>query len=104
MRKCSLFLLFVYSFCLPSTSFSQQFQDTTYTAYQLKADFKVLKEALIAVHPALYEYQTSAEFEEKCQKVESSLKDGMTDLDFLIAVSAITKTIGCWQFTCLTNE
>jgi len=91
----NLFLLLIFLFFVPNNSYSQKFQNKTYTANQLKADLLVFKEALIAVHPALYKYQTPIEFEEQCEKVEKALKDGMTDLDFLKLVSTITKTIGC---------
>ncbi len=95
MQNSILRVLLISLFFCPTLIFSQKLQDKTFTANQLQADFKVLKEALKAVHPALYEFQTPAEFEARCQKVENALKDGMTDLDFLALISSITKTIGC---------
>lgn len=99
MRNNLFLPLLISLLFIPTLIFSQKFQDKTFTANQLQADFEVLKEALKAVHPALYEYQTPAEFEARCQKVENALKDGMTELDFLIQVSTITKSIGCAHTT-----
>ncbi len=95
MRNNPYLPLFISLIFFPTLSFSQILQDRVFTAEQLKADFVVLKEAMKAVHPALYDYQTPAEFEERCQTVEKALKDGMTELDFLLQVSTITKSIGC---------
>lgn len=80
-------------------SHSQKFQDSIYTANQLKSDLVILKDALTSIHPSLYAYQTPEQLAEKFTKVDAALKDGMTDLDFLNLISSITKTIGCGHTT-----
>ena len=95
MKNTILLLFTTYLFASPFNSFGQKFQDRTFTAIQLKEDFKVLKAALTSIHPSLYSFQTEKQLAEKFAKVEASIEDGMTELDFLTLVSTITKSIGC---------
>ena len=70
-----------------------------YEIAQLQFDFKILKEALIKIHPGLFWYQTESQFEERCKHVYNEIKSPMTETDFYKLVRPLVGDVKCGHTT-----
>lgn len=62
---------------------------------QLQEDFKILKQALIELHPALYRYSTKAAIEIAFDELENTFSKDLTTAQVFIELSKFTAKIKC---------
>ncbi|MEM1124155.1 MAG: S41 family peptidase [Bacteroidota bacterium] len=77
----------------------QLLQDSLYTKAEIIEDLTFLEQILKNSHPALYEYQTELEMNERFQEARNQVRDTMTDHDMLNLLAPIIKPIGCGHTT-----
>jgi Peptidase family S41 len=66
-----------------------------YSAQQLQADFAVFKKTLIAIHPAIYRYNTPESLEKDFTELEAKLNKPMDESEFFVLISQFTNKIKC---------
>lgn len=67
----------------------------TFSPEKLKEDFKILKDALVKIHPGIYRYQTPESFEKLSAEFENKLNRNFSEGEFFIFVSQFTNRIFC---------
>ncbi len=66
-----------------------------YSAQQLQADFAVFKKTLIAIHPAIYRYNTPESLEKDFTELGANLNKPMAESEFFVLISQFTNKIKC---------
>ncbi len=66
-----------------------------YSAQQLQADFAVFKKTLIAIHPAIYRYNTPESLEKDFTELGAKLNKPMAESEFFVLISQFTNKIKC---------
>lgn len=67
----------------------------TFSPEKLREDFKILKDAIVKIHPGIYRYQTPESFEKLSAEFESKLDRNFSEGEFFIFISQFTNRIFC---------
>ena len=70
-------------------------KDTLYTVKQLKEDFFILRNALEEGHPGLYRYTLKKEFDKMFEKIDQSLDEPMSEIEFFLELNPLIADIHC---------
>jgi hypothetical protein len=65
------------------------------TAAQAHADVALLRQALEDIHPGLYRYSSKGVMDQSFDRLETSIKDGSTDVRLYGAISVLLASIRC---------
>lgn len=68
---------------------------TPLTPAQVKRDFRVLRSALVTLHPGLYRYQSVARFDSAIAREERALARGASRADVYLAVARLAAQVRC---------
>lgn len=69
--------------------------DSTYMVDQLKEDFTILRNALEEGHSGLYRYTSKDEFDKLFEKMNQSLTEPMTEIEFYVKLYPLITKIRC---------
>ena len=69
--------------------------DTLYTVKQLKEDFVILRNALEEGHAGLYRYTLKEEFDKMFDKIDQSLTESLSEIDFFLKLDPLITNIHC---------
>ena len=70
-------------------------ENKTFSPEKLRQDFRVLKDALVKIHPGIYRYQSPEGFEKLSAEFESKLDRNFSEGEFFALVSQFTNRIFC---------
>jgi len=93
-----LFAFTIFLFCCPVFLFSQTqpaILSKTFSPIELKKDAEVLRDVLLAMHPAIGIYKSRAYYEQTFEHYINHLDDGMTEKQFRISLKILIDELHC---------
>ncbi|MBD0333045.1 MAG: hypothetical protein ICV66_10340 [Chitinophagaceae bacterium] len=92
----AIFLLMIIGL---TVSFGQVNQDPI-NADDLRKDFKIFRDSLERIHPALYRYRSKSEMNHLLDSSYASVKEGMTEVQLFMTLRFLLRAVGDGHASC----